>query len=203
VYVDYERKVAFFGVPRTGTRTVRDVLTDQYGFETVGNHHSTPGSQPNNRWPDSSGFYDQHLRHGGWTTFCFVRNHFDRMASFWRLTQENAMPDLDPESEDTKIMLRKIVRNTSGLAMGQGNARGFMYMPWTQYATHVLRFENLAHDLTEFLRVAGYDVSDIVIPHVGAIETSNRRYRDYFNELTRKKLEYKCSYEMLLYGYSW
>jgi hypothetical protein len=205
MYVDYENKVAFFANPRTGTRSIKEILTRQFNFVLVDSHHSTVISTPNSRWGgQGQTLYNKHLRFGGWKTFTVVRNHFDRVASFWRLSHEERMPDLKSD-EDTTLMIRSITQLSTNLKMGPtgGNPIGYMYYPWTCHATHVLKYENLEHELLPFLFEAGYDISDLKVPHIGVTKMSSRSYKDYFNERTRERLEKMCGWEMMMYGYTW
>ena len=197
MYLDYEKKVLFQCAPRCGSRSVRDVLLG-LGFvegEKPHSHHSSLLSTPGSLY---TGFgartFDKHIRHGGWTVFTVVRNHYDRLASHYRLnhtTHPSTNPDLDK-------IIRKLIKQGRQVA---GAQVGFYYLSWTLHATRVLRYENLEQELNDLLLDLGYEGFEI--PHVGKSEASRFDYRDYFSEETKALVEKEYGFELKKLGYEW
>lgn len=214
--ISHEHKLIFLAYPRTGSTTVRALLDPHAQVASV---HVTETS------PDFPFYHHITARElkavfeqRGWDwsvyrKFCVVRNPFDRVVSLYhhklRSLQEppHGRGPLYRLARQIKYVVRPLIGFadyvaqldpehglTASLRAFTCDAAGAALVP------DVLLFERLREQLPAYLAGAGLPVSAEDIRHLNASE-QRKRYRDYYDEHSQRRVAQLYACEIERFGY--
>ena len=149
--------------------------------------------------------------------FTTVRNPFDSLVSLYQKRRSKYQPLIDdPNSWIYKVpnyvedmeycqthsfnawIMKHYLRSSVKRLIGGAPS---MYSRFTNGMDMVLRFENIQADFQEFLQAANISHS-LSVPHINSTKERKNGYRQYYNLLSRRIVEFALHDDLKRYGYN-
>ena len=160
MYIHDERRIGYLTPPRTASRAVAQLLA-KHGFREVAGHHGIDAKQL-----DSLA-----------DVYVTVRNHWDTLAS-WFTVREH----FGPIEQWFRYWYERDVLSGGSDGMACYVEPGKLFGKWTRHATVILRYEQLASDLT-------FCMPFLTTPLERVTDTSSTRngkpYWEFYSEHSR------------------
>ncbi len=131
--------------------------------------------------------------------FCFERNPFDRLVSFyhWRTKRMNPKP---PFKDFALAVIRNNKRDIKKYKAEKFSNRPFYEINGKFAVDKVCKFEDLRGELQEVSDHLGLDW-DGWLPHTKGNFRPKKDYREYYDKDLRRQCEEAFAYEMEMFGY--
>lgn len=182
--VNHDRKLVFMHIPKTAGTSIKAIVLPQQRGTT----HKISNKLVSQKIWDN------------YTTFCVVRNPFDKFISsyFYHTSKEY-----------TGVLFRKN-KNLHNLNLDEYFSQVYQKKMKAQinYITHpkskkpidyILRFENLEHDFNNFCKENNINAK---LPHKNK-SNRNRDYRQYYSEQLKDKIAKFSQQDLQYFGYKW
>jgi hypothetical protein len=140
--------------------------------------------------------------------FAFVRNPWDRLVSWYHMIRlKGPQNHLWKYALNNSCDFESFVKNcTQAIYESPFERKSFSYNQYDYVSDakgrilvdYIGRFENLENDLEQALRMTKTD-TPVQIPHLNTSQHS--RYRDYYNEETRKIVAERFRKDIEFFGY--
>jgi hypothetical protein len=177
MYVSDEFRLVFLAQPRTASRAVAKLLTEQFGAVDT----PTQGSEFGAGHHSAGIEYTLKYQRRGYTVFTVVRNHWDVIISWWY--NNNCSP---PWEDWLDYWCRDEQTN-------RWTAPGQLFHHHPPMADLVIRYESLETELSELIG------QPVEIPQIGL--SPRVHYSHYYNAGEREQVGDYYAAEIELYGY--
>ncbi|MEN8154473.1 MAG: sulfotransferase family 2 domain-containing protein [Acidobacteriota bacterium] len=214
--ISHKHRFVFLANPRTASTTIRNILDD---YSDIKSRYITDIDRD---FPYYHHISAQELKKifdlNGWDwfsykRFCIVRNPFDRVVSLYHhKIQTSTQPD------ERRSRPYNLARKIKYKLLGDSKFENYVkhLNPKKRLTTSlkeflcdkdgnflvddVLMFENLGTELPEYLKQFGIKIEKEDIPHLN-LSSGRNKYKEYYDPLTRKKVEEIYSYEIERFKY--
>jgi hypothetical protein len=149
-------------------------------------------------------------RYDSYFKFCFVRNPFDRLVSWYamieRLRHASEKTEVQRQVLDRAKSFSDFILNCEEITSRSG-WKPFKYNQ-IDYITdrngivavdYIGRFETLEKDIAEIREILGI-AKDRAFPHIN--RSDHKNYRDYYDSLTKKVVEERFARDLEYFGYA-
>jgi hypothetical protein len=176
MYVDHEAGIVFLAQPRTGSRAIKDWISNRNGVDLIGPHHSVDPA------------FLKVLQSEGYRSFSVVRNHWDIVVSFYYLNR------LHGNREEFHAWITRFVHRDGWVDHGGEKGSFRIFWKLRPYSDELLRYE---HGLAE--RRSKLYGEPVVLPSIGI--SDRKPYRDYYTEALRQYVADWFADEIATLGY--
>ena len=194
MYYNDDLKIMFLSTPKTGSTAVTHALKKAYDFkwDRYGMDH---------RIRDITGFgrhtpLDHDLESEGWLVLTAVRNPYDLLVSWYyhhieRKTYTGVF---------NAVFVNQLISNgMSGRYFPKKHSLLSLHL---DYATHILRWEDLEHQLNNVLSIRELDPVELQVVNPSRLR-EHKTYEEYYeDEIFRKFVATRFSYDFERFQYS-
>ena len=169
MWVSQEKRMVYLASPKTASKATKEAIR-WLGFEKDGGHHDTLSAHPG----------------VGWTVFTVVRHHWDAWVSWYCYAADMSHP-LDAKwiAHHMEVDCPEHFPNPNG-----------MWARHMEFADRILRYENLAEDLSSVLGCT------IILPTVNvSTRRGKRHYSEFYDEATQEYVARHFKGEIERFGY--
>jgi hypothetical protein len=203
--VNTKYKFIFVHIPKSAGNSVMSALSTIEGNNTnwlAKTKHETLSEFEANYWKRKSlGDWLAGRSARGFFSFCFVRNPWDRMASFYRyLCEKRPRKEIDQVRDfgDFLRMVDDAVPWVKGLHTIRPQTDYFLNTGESFRIGFVGHMEHLHEDLASVSKVIGHELS---IPRLNRSSNSKRDYRSEYNDTMVDIIARKFKEDIDLFGY--
>lgn len=179
--ISHKHKFLFIQIPKTATSSIHDVLAQhmEYDYAKISRHA---------KYSEASEFYPECKNY---FKFCFVRNPWDRLLSFYFFKKTDKAKQKIPKDLPLKDFL------LTSLLSGQTAFDQYSYIDGFDGNSFIGQFENLQQDFDAICDIIG--LSHQRLPHTN--KSNHKHYTEYYDDETRELVAKKFARDIEHFGY--
>lgn len=219
-----DHNLLFIKAPRTGSSAVSKALREKLGGESIPPEPIFDERRMFVGWQHST--LKQLLQYGflnqddleGLVIVSGIRNPYDSVVSSyikkshtlpaklngpdaWPHSSRNRLRSIEYASSHSFSQWVKWQFGRTALRNFKEQKSGSMYARYARQATYMIRFENLQEDFSQVLKLVGVK-EKIEIPHFNVTkERKEKKYKDYYDWMSRLIVYYRFGGDIRNYGY--
>ena len=195
--ISHKHKFITIDIPKTGTTSINHSLLPLLGIEDIFSYPNfrlqkiqtqAKAIQDSMRHSTYSQILAKFLNVQNYFRFCFVRNPWDRILSFYLFKKHNAVNKI-PQDMSFKDFL--------SLNLSEDFPCQYFYIDGFHDFSFVGRFENLQQDFNAVCDKIG--IPQQQLPHKN--KTNHKHYTEYYDDETREIVAEKYARDIESFGY--